>query len=103
MDAEQKTVQVITKNPGRVAQGHKLAALMKKRKEELVQNKPSEQVAEQPKEQPKEQVKSYEGHMLGVGALAILAITLGVYYYFPKQKAPPKEERKSDQKDPFRL
>ena len=32
--------EVTKKHPGRVAQGHKLAALMKKRKEEMLQNKP---------------------------------------------------------------
>ena len=31
------------KHPGRVAQGHKLVALMRKRKEEMLQNKPSVQ------------------------------------------------------------
>ena len=38
------------KHPGRVAQGHKLAALMKKRKEEMLCGKeqPTEQSTEQP-------------------------------------------------------
>ena len=38
------------KHSGRVTQGHKLAALMKKRKEEILRNK--EQSAEQSTEQP---------------------------------------------------
>ena len=49
------TEEVITqeKHPGHVAQGHRLAALMKKRKEEILCNK--EQSTQQPTEQPTEQ------------------------------------------------
>lgn len=36
------TTVIKAKHPGRVAQGHKLAALMKERKQELVKNKDSE-------------------------------------------------------------
>ena len=46
-------------HPGRVAQGHKLAALIKKRKEEIFCNKEqsTEQSTEQSKEQSTEQSK----------------------------------------------
>ena len=44
IDEEKKTI-TREKHPGRVAQGHKLAALMKKRKEEILRNK--EQSTEQ--------------------------------------------------------
>ena len=46
------TEEVITreKHPGRIAQGHRLAALMKKRKEEILRNK--EQSMEQSTVQP---------------------------------------------------
>ena len=46
------TEEVITreKHPGRIAQGHRLAALMKKRKEEILRNK--EQSTEQSTVQP---------------------------------------------------
>ena len=37
-EEERKTI-TRKKSPGRVAQGHKLAALMKKRKEEILRNK----------------------------------------------------------------
>ena len=50
--------EVTKKHPGRVAQGHKLAALMKKRKEEMLQNKPEQSTVlstEQSKEQSTEQ------------------------------------------------
>ena len=46
---EEKKVITREKHPGRVAQGHKLAALMKKREEEILRNK--EQSTEQSTEQ----------------------------------------------------
>ena len=39
MTEEEKKVITREKHPGRVAQGHKLAALMKKRKEEILRDK----------------------------------------------------------------
>ena len=39
MTEEEKKVITREKHPGRVAQGHKLAALMKKRKEEILRSK----------------------------------------------------------------
>ena len=63
------------KHPGRVAQDHKFAALMKKRKEEILHNKeqstvqsteqPSVQSTEQPSAQSK--VQSFDTHVYGVG------------------------------------
>ena len=67
------------KHPGRVAQDHKFAALMKKRKEEILRNKeqstvqstvqsteqPSVQSTEQPSAQSK--VQSFDTHVYGVG------------------------------------
>ena len=49
MTEEQKKTITQKKHPGRVAQGHKLAVLMKKRKEEILRNE--EQSTEQSKEQ----------------------------------------------------
>ena len=49
MTHEEKKTITREKHPGRVAQGHKLAALMKKRKEEILHSK--EQSAEQSKKQ----------------------------------------------------
>ena len=39
IEEEEKKTITREKHPGRVAQGHKLAALMKKRKEEILRNK----------------------------------------------------------------
>ena len=39
MKEEEKKLITREKHPGRIAQGHKLAALMKKRKEEILYNK----------------------------------------------------------------
>ena len=39
MTEEEKNMITREKHPGHVAQGHKLAALMKKRKEEVLRNK----------------------------------------------------------------
>ena len=44
---EQLSAVTKEKHPGRVAQGHKLAALMKKRKEELKSEQQTEQSTEQ--------------------------------------------------------
>ena len=49
MTEEKKKVIAREKHPGRVAQGHKLAAFMKKRKEEILRSK--EQSTVQPTEQ----------------------------------------------------
>ena len=53
MTEEEKQVITREKHPGRVAQGHKLAALMKKRKEEILHSK--EQSTEQSTVQSTEQ------------------------------------------------
>ena len=39
MTEEEKKIITREEHPGRVAQGHKLAALMKKRKEEIMRDK----------------------------------------------------------------
>ena len=55
MAEEEEKIIKREKYRGCVAQGHKFAALMKKRKEEILHNK--EQVQEQPKGQLQEQSK----------------------------------------------
>ena len=55
MTEEEEKMITRKKHPGRVAQGHKLAALMKKRKEEILHKKEQEQ--EQSKEQLQQQSK----------------------------------------------
>ena len=53
MEEEKKTI-TREKHPGRVTQGHKLAAVIKKRKEETLHNK--EQSSEQLQNSPLEQL-----------------------------------------------
>ena len=73
------------KHPGRVAQGHKLAAHMKKRKEKILRNKnqSSEQSKKQSSEQPSVQpsVQSNDTYVYGVGILAVLAIGVCVFLH----------------------
>ena len=79
MTEEEKKIITQEKHSGRVAQGHKLAALMKKRKE-ILRNK--EQSTEQSSVQSSVQstVQSNDTYIYGVGMLAVLAI--GVYVFF---------------------
>ena len=55
MSQEEKKVITQEKHPGRITQGHKLAALMKKKKEEILRTKelPTEQGKEQSTEKGK--------------------------------------------------
>ena len=97
MTEEEKKTVAREKHPGRVAQGHKLAALMKKRKEEILCNK--EQSSVQRKQQSTEQstvqslvqstqqssvpsVQSSDTYVYGVGILSILAIGVCVFFGF---------------------
>ena len=99
MTEEEKKTIIREKHPGRVAQGHKLAALMKKRKEEISHSKEqgteqnteqsTEQNTEQSTEQGKEQ-STNNTYVYGVGMLALLAIGVCVFYaynFFPKKQA----------------
>ena len=56
MTEEEKKTITREKHPGRVTQGHKLAALMKKRKEEILHNK--EQSSEQLQNSPSVQLQN---------------------------------------------
>ena len=86
------TEVVITreKHPGRVAQGHRLTALMKKRKEEILRNKeqfteqPIEQSKVQSTEQPTVQSTVQSNYVYGVGILAVLAIGVCVFFTYNK-------------------
>ena len=75
------------KHPGRVAQGHKLAALMKKRKEEILRNK--EQSSVQPLVQStvhsSVQPGAQSGYVYGVGILTVLAIGVCVFFTYKKK------------------
>ena len=77
------------KHPGRVAQGHKLAPLLKKRKEEILHNKEqstlessapsSVQSTEESSVQPS--VQSNNTYVYGVSMLAVLAIGACVFLH----------------------
>ena len=73
--AEEEKKLIILENPGNVAYGHKLAALMKKIKEEILHNK--------------DQSTVQSAYVYGIGVLAVLAIDVYVFFAyntFPKNK-----------------
>ena len=91
------------KHPGRVAQGHKLAALMKKRKEETLSNK--EQSTEQstvqttvePSVQSSVQSAVQSTYVYGVGIIAVFATSVCVFFAyntFQSKKKKQANERK---------
>ena len=107
MTEEEKKTITQEKHLGHVAQGHKLAALMKKRKEEILRSKEqnteqnteqsteqgTEQSPEQSTEQGKEQ-QSNDTYIYGVGILAVLVIGVCVFFAyntFPKNKKQDKD------------
>ena len=108
------TEEVITreKHPGHVAQGHKLAALMKKRKEEILRNKEqstvqstvqsTEQSSLQSTEQSTEQlsVQSNEAYVYGVSILAVLAIGICVFFAYKTSQAANKKQVNEKQDQP---
>ena len=94
---EEKKVITREKHPGRVAQGHKLTPLMKKRKEEILRSKeqsmvqPTVQFTEQPTEQSSVQstvqstVQSNDTYVC-VGMLAVLTIGVCVFFAYTQAK-----------------
>ena len=83
---QSKELQTVTKSkhPGRVAQGHRLAALNKQRKQELLQNKTSEQ----PKEVQTVQETVLSSHTLQYSSLGIIGLIAIAAYYFYGYKKP---------------
>ena len=105
MTEEEKKMITREKHPGCVTQGHKLAALMEKRKEEILCNKEqstvqsTEQSTVQSSVQSTEQpsvlcttqstVQSNDTYVYGAGILPVLAIGVCVFFAyntFPKNK-----------------
>jgi len=77
-----------TKNPGRVAQGHKLAALNKERKEKLRQaEQPAELSTELSKEQSQEQTAVLSSAWYCGGAAIILGVVIAFFFYQRKKPA----------------
>ena len=91
MTEGEKKVITREKHPRRVAQGHKLAALMKKRKEEILHNKEqstvqsTEQSTEQSTAQSTEQ--SNDTYVYGVGIFAVLSIGVCVFFAYNTSQA----------------
>ena len=93
------------KHSGSVAQGHKLAALMKKRKEEILRNKEKSTVqsTEQSSVQSTVQstvqpsVQSNDTYVYGVGILVVLAI--GVCVFFTYNTFQPKNKKQINEKN----
>ena len=104
--AEQSSVVTTVtkaKHPGRVAQGHKLAALMKERKQELVKNKDSE-VSSSTDSSTDKALASHVGSAMsnfGLYGGIIFLIVGGIYYFYTHRKTPtqaPLEPPKVQQK-----
>ena len=100
------------KHPGRVTQGHKLSALMKKRKEEISRDKeqssvqPTVQSTEQHSVQSPEQsteqpsVQSNGAYVYGVGILAVLAIGVCIFFAYKTSQAANKNQVNQKQDQP---
>ena len=90
MTEEEKKTITREKHPGRVAQGHKLAALMKKRKEEILRNKEQSTVQSTGQSSVQSTEQSNDTYVYGVGILAVLAIGVCVFFIYntfqPKNK-----------------
>ena len=97
-EEEEKKVITREKHLGRLTQGHKLAALMKKRKEEILCSKEQskEQFKEQFKKQSQEQSKeqSNRTYVYGVGVLVVLVIDVCVFFAYPRNKKQANEKKK---------
>ena len=105
MTEEEKKIVTREKHPGRDAQGHKLAALMKKRKEEMRNKEQStEQSTVQPSVQPSVQssVQSavQSNYVYGVGILAVLAICVCVFFAYNASQAKNKKLVNEKQNQP---
>ena len=115
MTGEEKKTITREKHPGRIAQGHELTALIKKRKEEILRSKEkatersTEQSTAQSTEQYTEQssvrsteqssVQSDGDYVYGVGMLAALAIGACVFCAYNISLAENKKQanEKKDQ------
>ena len=115
MTEEEKRLITQEKHPGCVAKGHKLAALMEKRKDEILRNKEQSPVQSsvefteqssvqstvqstiQSTVQPTVQSTLQSNYVYGVGILAVVAI--GVCVFFASNTFQPKKliNEKKDQ------
>ena len=104
MTEEEKKLIIREKHAGRVTHGHKLAALMKKRKEEILRDKEqstvqfTERFSVQSTEQHSVQstLQSNDTYASGVGILAVFAI--GVCVFFAYNTFQPKNKKQANEK-----
>lgn len=102
--AEQHIITKPVKNPGRVAQGHKLAALMKKRKEELRHSSGDSSISgiSSSTSSSTSASTSSSTAMLGATAVTVIVIVgVGIWYKFFKQQQQP--EKSSEQPPPVEV
>ena len=106
MTEEEKKTITREKHPGRVAQGHKLAALMKKKEEILCSKEQySVQSSVQSTVLPTVQstAQSNDTYVYGVDMLAVLAIGVCVFLacntFHPKNKKPLMKNKVNHQND----
>ena len=96
---EEEKIITREKHLGRVAHGHKLAALVKKGKEEILHNKeqPTVQSTKQSSVESTEQSTVQSSYVYGVGILAVVAT--GVCVFFAYNTSQPKKfiNEKKDQ------
>ena len=96
MTQEEKKTITREKHSGRVAQGHKLAALIKKRKEEILCSKEqfkvqsTEQSSVQSTEQPS--VQSNGAYVYGIGMLEVFAIGVCLLFAYNASRAKNKKQ-----------
>ena len=95
-EEEKKKTITWEKHPGRVAQGHKPAALIKKRKEEILHNKEQSTVQSTVRSMEQPSVQSNHTYAYGVGILAVLAI--GVCIFFTCNTFQPKNKKRLNEK-----
>ena len=108
MSEEEKKRITREKHPGRVAQGHKLVALMKKRKAEILNTnkqytvqsteQSTEQSSVQSTEQPSVQSKVQSNYVYGVDMFAVFAIGIGVFFAYNTFQ--PKKQANENQHQP---
>ena len=104
-----KRKKIITReeHPGRVAHGHKLVALMEKRKAEILHTnkqytvqsteQSTEQSSVQSTEQPSVQSTVQSNYLYGVDIFAVFAISIGVFFAYntfqPKKQANENQDQ----------
>ena len=99
MTGEEKKTITRKKHPGGVAQGHKLVALNKKRKEEILRNKEQPTIQSIVQSTVQSTVQSNGAYVYGVGILAVLAIGVCVFLRSTRRQDGSSMKNPLNQKD----